>query len=222
MPGTIVRLGAGRYALFGGTAEIGEERWSIDQSAEGFVITGAQEILRPHPLAGRQDYRATLDGQWRIDGLEIQWKVGERELQATHRAEADMWRVRIEYSGHVKEQEGDFPALCEVDYGTHLFSTILLARRDFAVGGEHEFTALRIGPPYMAVQPERMLYRCVEAGMRDTPLGRRAAKRYVVSIPDRGEPGYSFWSDERGVVLESYQGPDPDEVWMRLVEYDWP
>jgi hypothetical protein len=218
---TITRLGAGRYAVFARGAECGQERWSIERGPEGYVISGAQEMAEPHPFPSRQDYRATLDADWRIAGLEVRWSVGGRELVAIHRAEGDMWRVRIEYAGHVKEQEGDFPAVCEVDFGTHLFSTILLARRDFAVGGEHEFTALRIGPPYMAVQPERMLYRCVEAGTRNTPRGPRAAKRYVVTIPGRAEPGYSFWSDERGIVLESYEGPEASHTWMRLVDYEW-
>jgi len=218
---TIVRLGAGRYAVFSAGVECGEERWSIDRGPEGYIISGAQEMVRPHPLPGRQEYRVTLSEQWRVTGVEIRWRVGERELLATHRAEADRWRVRIEYDGQIKEQEGDFPPVCEVDFGTHLFSTILLARRDFAVGGEHEFTALRIGPPYMAVLPERMLYRCVEASIRPTPAGPRPARRYMVGVPARGEPGFSFWSDERGIVLESFQGPESDDPWMRLVDYEW-
>jgi len=130
-----------------------------------------------------------------------------------------MWRVRIEYGGQVRDQEGDFPDLCEVEYGTHLFNTVMLARRDFQIGGEHEFPVLRIGPPLMAVSPERMLYRCVERGSVETPFGAVAAKRYVVSLPPGPEEqGYSFWADEDGLVLESYEGPDRSRPWMRLVE----
>ena len=132
-----------------------------------------------------------------------------------------MWRVRIEYAGHVKEQEGDFPEACEIDYGSHLFSAFILARRDFAVGGEHEFPALRIGPPYMTVSPERMLYRCIEAGTLETPFGPIGAKRYQVSVPGRHEEGYGFWADERGVVLESLEGAEEGWPWMKLVEYQW-
>src|SRR6185369_3623179 len=120
--------------------------------------------------------------------------------------------------GQVKEQSGDYPEYCEVDYATHLMSSFMLARRDFAVGGEHEFPALRIGPPYMAVTPERMLMRCVEAAPFDAPFGRCPAKRYVVSLPPRPESeGYSFWADEEGIVLESYDDASGDRPWMRLV-----
>jgi hypothetical protein len=121
----------------------------------------------------------------------------------------------------VKEQQGDYPDFCEVDYATHLFSSFLLARRDFALGGEHEFPALRIGPPFMAVTPERMLVRCVELGTRETPLGARAAKRYVVSLPPRPESeGYTFWADEDGWVIESWDDSEQRNPWMRLTELE--
>ena len=218
---TATLVAAGRYAAFARGTECGEERWRIDRGPEGYVIAGTQEMLAPHPFPNRQDYRVALDPRWRIHGLEIRWRVGDRELLAVHRSAAGMWRVRIEYAGQVKEQEGDFPEACEVDYGTPLFSTILFARRDFSVGGEHEFPVLRVGPPFMAVQPERLLYRCVESQTRATPWGPRPARRYVVSVPGRAAEAYSLWSDERGVVLESFEGAEPGEPWMRLVEYEW-
>jgi hypothetical protein len=87
------------------------------------------------------------------------------------------------------------------------------------VGGEHEFPVLRVGPPLMAVTPDRMLYRCVEKGRFAAPSGEVPASRYVVSQPPRGEDdGYAFWADETGIVLESYDGLDPSRLWMRLVE----
>ena len=153
---------AGRYALHSMGRECGSERWRLEVVPTGYVITGDQELVAPHPFPNRQEYRATLSREWRLTGLEIRWNVGDRMLVSTHQASDDLWRVRIEYADHVKEQEGDFPVMCEVEYGTHLFNTIILARRDFQLGGEHEFPVLRIGPPYMAVSPERMLYRCVE------------------------------------------------------------
>jgi hypothetical protein len=211
---------AGRYALHAMGRECGSERWRLEVVPEGYVITGDQELVAPHPFPNRQEYRAALSREWRLTGLEIRWNVGERMLVSTHHASGDTWRVRIDYADQVKEQEGDFPSMCEVEYGTHLFNTIILARRDFQLGGEHEFPVLRIGPPYMAVSPERMLYRCVERRLLTTPLGTFAAKRYIVSVPPGPEAdGYSFWADEDGFVLESYEGLDPAKPWMQLVEY---
>ena len=208
----------GRYALYFAGRESGEERWSVEGVPGGYVITGDQELVAPHPHPSRQEYRATLTRDWRLTGLEIHWSVGDRTLRSTHRAGDGMWRVRVEYAGQVKEQEGDFPGFCEVDYGTHLFNTIVLARRDFQIGGEHEFPVLRIGPPYMAVSPDRMLYRCVERRPLDTPFGTVTAKRYVVSIPSLPAEGYTFWADEDGFVLESYEGLESSRPWMRLLE----
>ncbi|HYM82287.1 MAG TPA: hypothetical protein VEY91_12865 [Candidatus Limnocylindria bacterium] len=211
---------AGRYAIFFNGQPCGEERWRIASSAEGLIVTGEQEMVPPHPFPNRQAYRAVLTREWRATGLEIQWTVGERRLVATHHADLTTWRARIEYQDHVKEQEGDYPNYCEVEYVTHLFNSFILAKRDFQLGGEHEFPVLRIGPPYMAVTPERMLYRCVELGTWASPLGPLPAKRYVVSLTSRGEDeGYTFWADEHDVVLESYEGLDPSRPWMRLVEY---
>jgi len=210
---------SGRYALYFQGEECGVERWSIEGGRAGYVIAGEQQLAAPHPFPSVQSYRATVTRDWRPTGLEIEWQVGQRRLRALHSAADDMWRARIEYGGEVKEQEGDFPVFCEVDYGTHMFNWLILARRDFQLGGEHEFPVLRIGPPYMAVSPERMLYRCVERGTFASPLGSVAAKRYVVSLPPRPEDeGYAFWADEDGFVLESYEGLDASRPWMRLVE----
>lgn len=211
---------AGRYAIFHAGEECGTERWRVEATADGLVATGEQEMMPPHPFPNRHEYRATLTREWRITGLEVVWTVGPRVLRATHAADGAMWRVRIEYGGQVREQEGDFPDYCEVEYATHLFNTFVLARRDFQVGGEHEFPVLRVGPPYMAVTPERMLYRCVEKDMFAAPSGAVPAGRYLVSLPPRGEDeGYTFWADENGIVLESYEGLGQMRPWMRLVEY---
>lgn len=210
----------GRYLLYHAGVECGAERWRIEGGEEGMVAGGEQETVPPHPFPSRHAWRATLSREWRITGLEVLWRVGARELRATHAADSGMWRVRIEYGGRLREQEGDFPDGCEVDFATHLFNTLVLARRDFQVGGEHEFPVLRIGPPLMAVTPDRMLYRCAEKGTFPSPRGPVAAGRYVVSLPGQGEEQrYSFWADEDGIVLESYDGLDPARPWMRLVEY---
>ena len=97
----------------------------------------------------------------------------------------------------------------------------MLARRDFQVGGEHEFPVLRVGPPLMAVTPDQMLYRCVEKGTFAGPSRMVAAGFYVVSLPPRGEDeAYALWADESGIVLESYEGLDRSRPWMRLVEVE--
>jgi hypothetical protein len=212
-------LASGRYVAFHQGVECGGERWRIERRPEGLVASGEQEIGPPHPFPSRHEYRATLTPEWRLTGLEIRWQVGDRVLEAMHHAEGGIWRARIEYQGQVKEQRGDFPDSCEVDFATHLFSSFLLLRRDFALGGEHEFPALRIGPPFMAVSPERMRVRCVEIGVRPTPLGSRPAKRYVVSLPEAPvREGYTFWADEQGWVIESFDDLGQSRPWMRLVE----
>ncbi len=212
-------LVTGRYALFFDGQECGAERWELARTRDGLVVTGEQEIETPHPFPNRQEYRATLTPEWRPTGLDVIWTVGSRRLVAMHRAEGGIWRVRIEYAGQTREQQGDFPESCEVEYTTHLFNAVILARRDFQVGGEHEFPVLRIGPPLMAVTPERMVYRCVERGVFHSPLGSFAAKCYVAYLTSQGEShGYSFWADDDGFVLESYEGHDRTRPWMRLVE----
>jgi len=216
-PGTIVA--AGRYALFFDGHECGAERWQVSRTDDGYAIEGEQVMGPPHPLPNRQDYRALLTPDWRPAGVDVIWQVGERRLVATHRADGATWRVRIEHDGQVREQQGDFPGTCEVEFTSHLANLVILARRDFQVGGEHDFPVLRIGPPLMAVTPERMVYRCDERSTVETALGRRDAKRYVAYLPSEGEDaGYTFWADADGFVLESYEGHDPARPWMRLVE----
>ena len=206
---------AGRYVQFHAGRECGEERWSVEVTPGALVARGEQVTSAPHPAPGRQEYRATLTHDWRLTALEVRWTVGDRELLAVHAADGERWRARVEYAGHVKEQEGDYPAFCEIDFTTHLFTTFMLQRRDFAVGGEHEFPALLIGPPYMAVTPGRLLYRCVERGR----FGSGPAKRYIVSRPPGSESeGFAFWADDDGLVLESYEGLDLARPWMRLAE----
>lgn len=218
-PSALAPALAGRYLIFFAGRECGEERWRISATPDEVVVRGEQVIGPPHPFPNRQEYRATFTPEWRPTGLEVLWTVGSRVLRALHRADARTWRASIEYEGRVTEQRGDYPDVCEVEYSTHLFNIPVLARRDFALHGEHEFPVLRIGPPHMAVSPERMLYRCVEVGQFLSPTGIVKAKRYTVSLPPRGEEeGYTFWADEDGFVLESYEGLDLSRPWMRLTE----
>jgi hypothetical protein len=211
---------AGRYVQFQGGRECGEERWVIEATPVALIARGEQVLSAPHPAPGRLEYRARLTHEWRVTALEAHWRVGERELRAIHAADGPRWRARIEYQGQTKQQEGDYPRICEVDFVTHLFSTFLLQRRDFAPGGEHEFPALLIGPPLLAVTPGRMLYRCVERGMFRSAAGEVSARRYVVSRPPESEAdGFTFWADEDGVVLQSYQGLDLAQPWMVLTEF---
>ena len=211
---------SGRYAIFHGGHECGSERWRMSAEGDGLVIEGEQETVAPHPMPSRHEYRAVLGADGRLNGLDIIWSVAGHRLEASHRAGDGQWRVQIEYGGQTREQQGDYPEFCEVEFPSQLFHFAILARRDFGVGGEHEFPVLRIGPPLMAVSPERMLMRCVEAGTIMTSHGEVAAKRYVLSLPPRDESeGYSFWADEDGLMLEAFEGVEPTATWMRLVEY---
>ena len=212
-------VAAGRYRIFHAGRECGEERWRIETAPAGLIATGEQRMVPPHPYPSLSEYRVTLTDTMRPIGLEILWTVGARRLRALHAASGRTWRVRIETEGQVREQQGDFPDFCEVEYVTHLFNAFMLARRDFQVGGEHEFPVLRIGPPWMAVTPERMLVRCVERGTFDAPWGAVAARRYVLSLPPRPEEeGYTFWADDDGLVLASCEGLDVTRPWMQLTE----
>ena len=98
---------AGRYVLYHEGAECGEERWRIEGAADGMVLTGEQQTAAPHPFPNHHAYRVSLSREWRITGLEILWTVGSRTVRATHGADGEMWRVRIEYDGHAREQECD-------------------------------------------------------------------------------------------------------------------
>lgn len=210
---------SGRYAIYAGGHECGAERWSIRADGEGLAIEGEQETAAPHPLPSRHQYRATVGADGRLTGLDVLWSVAGRKLEATHRAEDGQWRVRIDYGGQIREQHGDYPAFCEIEFPSQLFHFAILARRDFAVGGEHDFPVLRVGPPLMAVSPERMLVRCVEHGRYLAPWGEVAAKRYVLSLPPLAESeGYTFWAGDDGLMLEAFEGPEPAASWMRLVE----
>ena len=64
-----------------------------------------------------------------------------------------------------------------------------------------------------------MKLRCVEVGTFEAAHGTVKAKRYVASLPPASEDeGFTFWADEDGFVLESYEGHDVSRPWMRLVD----
>jgi hypothetical protein len=222
MPLVAQAIASGRYLIFHEGRECGEERWRLESAGEGLVATGEQVVWAPHPFPNRQEFRVTLalTPRWRVSGLEVLWTVGARTLRAIHAADAARWRARVEAEGHAREQEGDYPDFCEVDFGSHLFGMITLGRYSFQPGSELEYPVLAIGPPAMAVTPDQRRLRCVEAGERDLPFGRVKARRFEESNPSRpDEGGYSFWADEHDVVIESYEGLDASQPWMRLVEY---
>jgi len=215
-------VAAGRYAIFHEGRECGQDRWRLERTPRGVVATSEQVVEAPHPHPQRQEYRVelTTEPRTRVAGLEILWTVGQRTVRAMHAADGPRWRARIEVQGKVREQQGDYPEACEVDFGTPLFNMFTLSRYSFQPGSEIEFPVLVIGPPFMAVTPMRQKYRCVESGTLELPFGRVPGRRFVMSDPERPESAaIAFWADEHDVVLESWQGLDASNPWMRLVDY---
>ncbi len=212
---------SGRYELFAGGVTCGEERWRIEPRAElSTEASGEQETRVPHPFPSVTTWRATLSPLHRVTSIEIDWRVGERHLRAVHRAEGDLWHVRIDHSVHTREQEGDCPTFCEVLFGSHVFHSIALQRYVWAKGAEHEFPALMIGPPWMAVEPGRQRIVCTAQIERETVTGRSLARRLEVHDPANSAPPYSMWVDDEDRVLESFEGLDEGVPWMRLAAWE--
>jgi hypothetical protein len=211
----------GRYAIHFAGRPCGEERWSIERTADGEVASGEQLTQPPFPFPSTLEWRATLSREGRLSGLELHWRVGERLVSATHAADGPMWRARIETRGHVREQEGDYPARAHVVLGAHLFHTFAFRTLVLEPGAEHEFPMLAIGPPWMAVDPGRLLVRCTEARTLETPMGPLAARRVEVFDPARGRAeAFAAWIDAHDIVLASHEGEGDALPWMTLVEYE--
>lgn len=184
-----------------------------------FVVSGEQLLEAPHPLAGQTRYRAAVSPESRVLEVEIDWLVGTRALHARHHAKGSLWHVRIDYAGHVREQEGDYPASCEVLYGSPLFQSFALQHYVLAPGAEHEFAALLIGPPYMAVEPGKQQLRCTAEQEIATAFGGMTARRVEWHDPSGAEPPSMVWIDAHDRVLESRDGLDASSpLIQKLVE----
>jgi len=210
---------SGRYAIFFAGQPCGEERWTIVRTAAGEVASGEQVTRAPFPFPSTQRWRAGLDAEGRVAALEVDWEVGGRLVRASHAADGPTWRVHIDYAGHVREQEGDYPPGVHVLFGSPLFHTFAFRRFVLAPGAEHEFAALLVGPPYMAVEPGHQKLHCTETREIETALGRVSARRIEVLDPARGPAeALTMWIDEHDIVLEAYEGAGEGTPWMRLVE----
>lgn len=213
-------LATGSYRIFHGGEEVGEERWSVTPAGDGGAVArGDQVLLAPHPLPSMLEWRARLSPLGRVTALEASWRVGTRTVRAEHSSDGDLWRARILYGGHTREQEGDFPAFAEVLIGSHVLHTVMFHRYVLAPGAEHEFPTLVIGPPWFAAEPGRQKLTCTAKGEREVGGKRVAARRVEVSDPHGAVAPFAAWIDEHDVVLESYEDTHGDETWMRLVEY---
>lgn len=213
-------LATGRYAIFHAGEPVGEERWSVTAASDGGAVArGEQELVDPHPLPSTLEWRARLSPLGRVTAIEALWRVGTRTVRAEHSSDGDLWRARILYAGHTREQEGDFPAFAEVLIGSHVLHTIMFHRYVLAPGAEHEFPTLVIGPPWFAAEPGRQRLTCTAKGEREALGARLSARRIEVSDPHGAVPPFAAWIDEHDVVLESYEDTHGDGPWMRLVEY---
>ncbi len=212
----------GRYESYFAGQVCGEERFEWLRAPDAsLVATGEQLLEAPHPLAGQTRYRAVVSPESRVLEVEIDWLVGTRALHAQHRAEGTLWHVRIDYAGHVREQEGDYPAACEVLYGSALFLHFAFQHYVLAPGAEHEFAALLIGPPYMAVEPGKQVLRCTEVRDLETAFGSTPARRVELHDPSGAEPPSMVWIDARDRVLESRDGVDASSpLIQKLMELD--
>jgi hypothetical protein len=213
-------VAAGRYAIFHDGVEVGEERWSVEAGADGGAVArGEQALVAPHPMPSELEWRARLSPLGRISTLEAAWRVGTRTVRAEHAADGEVWRARIVYGGHTREQHGDFPGAAEVTFGSHVLHTIMLHRYALAPGAEHEFPSLVIGPPFFGAEPARQRLECTAAGSRAMLGASFEARRIVVSDPQGAIPAFAAWIDAHDVILESYEDTRSTTPWMRLVEY---
>ena len=212
----------GRYESYFAGQVCGEERFELLRAPDGnLVATGEQLLEAPHPLAGQTRYRALVSSEDRVLEVEINWLVGTRALHAQHRAEGGLWHVRIDYAGHVREQEGDYPPSCEVMFNSPLFQSFALKHYVLAPGAEHEFAALLIGPPYMAVEPGKQLLRCTGAKEIETAFGLLPARVIELHDPSGAELPSVIWIDAHDRVLESRDGLEAGSpLIQRLVESD--
>jgi len=104
-------------------------------------------------------------------------------------------------------------------FGSPLFQSFALQHYVLAPGAEHEFAALLIGPPYMAVEPGKQALRCTEARDLETSLGVVPARRVELHDPSGAEPPSLIWIDAHDRVLESRDGLDASSPLMqKLVE----
>jgi hypothetical protein len=218
--GAAALVAAGRYLIFHAGAEAGEERWSVEVSADGGAVArGAQALIAPHPMPCELEWRARLSPLGRVTALEAAWRVGTRSVRAEHSADGDVWRARILYGGHTREQEGDFPGFAEVAFGSHVLHTVMLHRYVLAPGAEHEFPSLVIGPPFFGAEPGRQRLVCTAEGTRSVASGSVRARRIELGDPQGAVPAFAAWIDDHDVILESFEDTRSAEPWMRLVEY---
>jgi hypothetical protein len=218
--GAAALVAAGRYAIYHAGQEVGEELWSIEPAPEGGAwAQGEQVLVAPHPIPSELMWRAALSPEGRITSLEIDWRVGTRQLRAEHTLTGQRWHAKLLHAGHIREQEGDFPPQAEVAFGSHVLHTIMLRRYVLEEGAEHEFPALVIGPPWFGAEPGRQRVVCTEHQWRNMSWGRFKARHIEVSDPQGGAPPFRAWIDDHDVVLESFEDPWAREPWMRLTEY---
>lgn len=210
---------SGRYVIHHAGAPCGEERWTLERGAAGEVATGEQVMRSPFPFPSRLEWRAALDGAGRVASVEARWSVGERVVVARHAAVEGLWRARIEHMGQVREQEGDYPATAHVVMHSHLFHAFAFRALAPAPGSEHVFPMLAIGPPWLAVEPGRLVVRCTGCERVAGPAGEVRARRIEVLDPARGRAeAFSAWIDDDGLVLVSREGGHDERPWMTLAE----
>lgn len=211
----------GRYRMHFGGAPCGEERWAVEWDGSGEVATGEQVTHAPFPFPSTLEWRARTDADHRVIAVEARWRVGERLVEARHAADGALWRARIEHAGQVREQEGDYPARAHVLLGSHVLHAFAFRRLALAPGAQHELLVLTIGPPWMAVEPGRLVVRCTDARAIETAKGPRDARRIEVLDPARGRAeAFAAWIDADDVVLASHEGEGDALPWMTLEEYE--
>jgi hypothetical protein len=207
----------GRHQLLTAGADCGEEHWRVTAAAGGGLrLAGEQETRAPHPFPSQMEWRAEVAPSGRLARLEVEWRVGTRELHTVHEAVGERWQVRIAHAGHTREQEGDYPAACEVVFGAPLLWQVVLQRYAWGPGAVHEFPALVVGPPWMAVEPGRMRVMCTGVGACEVLGGSRAVRVLEVHDLAGGAAPWRLEVDDADRVLMAYEGTAATEPVLRI------
>ena len=197
--------------------ECGEERWRMEAlRRRAGRAPASRSSVAPHPFPNRQEYRVTLTrGDGARPALEIALDGGRAHAVAhASRRRARCGACGSSTAARSASRRATSRTFCEVEYAhasvqhRHPGAPRLRGRRRARVPGAAHRPAVHGGVARSAC--------CTAASRRgrSTPRSARSTRSATWSAcRRRGEDeGYTFWADEDGFVLESYEGLEPTSV----------
>jgi len=192
-------VSSGSYEIRIGGERIGDERFELFEK-KGYRLDSTRTAYWPEPM--RYEYHYEMKDSWSPKKLKLTTTRGGNFTELTLEPKGKNWRLEVKGRGRKnKKHELGRREGTVVDFGSVLFTGLVLRGLGLEPGGERSLDAIVLTLPDLAGARVAQVYRRVEDEEIESEL-RGTVEAAVYEVDSSGRT-HRLWVDPSGIVLKA-------------------